>query len=52
MTDKFFEGSEAVFAAMGPMNERTERALGIIGEILQRGEVAGLFAQQSGEEPS
>jgi cytochrome P450 len=34
-TDQFVIGSDAVFAAMGPMNERTETALGIIGEVLQ-----------------
>jgi cytochrome P450 len=34
-TDKFVIGSDAVFAAMGPMNDRAETALGIIGEVLQ-----------------
>lgn len=35
MTERFVVGSDAVFAAMGPMNDRTETALGIIGEVLQ-----------------
>lgn len=40
MTEKFVIGSDAVFAAMGPMNERTRRGLGIVGEVLET--IAGL----------
>ncbi|WP_236796943.1 cytochrome P450 [Amycolatopsis sp. GM8] len=42
LTEKFVIGSNAVFAAMGPMNDKTERALGIIGDVLAT--IAGMTA--------
>ncbi|NKQ57806.1 cytochrome P450 [Amycolatopsis sp. K13G38] len=34
LTERFVLGSDAVFAAMGPMNARTEQALGVIADVL------------------
>ncbi|WP_166462680.1 cytochrome P450 [Amycolatopsis acidicola] len=42
MTEKFVVGSDAVFAAMGPMNDLTRRGLSIVGEVLET--IAGLSA--------